>query len=151
MKNEAVKLYIKKGTTIEILFLDGTTRKYDVLSLVDKYPQLSQLKNRKLFLNGKLFGWGGVIWNDNLDLDAEVVYEDGEIVESEECSSEIILGYIIKKERLKKELTQLQLSRIINMDQSDLSKIENGKLCPSLSTIKRIAKGLNTQIHLDIF
>ena len=151
MKNEAVKLYIKKGTTIEILFLDGTTRKYDVLSLVDKYPQLSQLKNRKLFLNGKLFGWGGVIWNDNLDLDAEVVYEDGEIVESEECSSEIILGYIIKKERLKKELTQHQLSRIINMDQSDLSKIENGKLCPSLSTIKRIAKGLNTQIHLDIF
>ena len=151
MKNEAVKLYIKKGTTIEILFLDGTTRKYDVLSLVDKYPQLSQLKNRKLFLNGKLFGWGGVIWNDNLDLDAEVVYEDGEIVESEECSSEIILGYIIKKERLKKELTQHQLSRLINMDQSDLSKIENGKLCPSLSTIKRIAKGLNTQIHLDIF
>ena len=151
MKNEAVKLYIKKGTTIEILFLDGTTRKYDVLSLVDKYPQLSQLKNRKLFLNGKLFGWGGVIWDDNLDLDAEVVYEDGEIVESEECSSEIILGYIIKKERLKKELTQHQLSRIINMDQSDLSKIENGKLCPSLSTIKRIAKGLNTQIHLDIF
>lgn len=151
MKNEAVKLYIKKGTTIEILFLDGTTRKYDVLSLVDKYPQLNQLKNRKLFLNGKLFGWGGVIWNDNLDLDAEVVYEDGEIVESEECSSEIILGYIIKKERLKKELTQHQLSRIINMDQSDLSKIENGKLCPSLSTIKRIAKGLNTQIHLDIF
>ena len=151
MKNEAVKLYIKKGTTIEILFLDGTTRKYDVLSLVDKYPQMSQLKNRKLFLNGKLFGWGGVIWDDNLDLDAEVVYEDGEIVESEECSSEIILGYIIKKERLKKELTQHQLSRIINMDQSDLSKIENGKLCPSLSTIKRIAKGLNTQIHLDIF
>lgn len=150
MNNEAVKLYLKKGTTIEILFLDGTTRKYDVLSLADKYPQLNQLSNRKLFLKGKLFGWGGVIWNEDLDLDSSVVYDDGVIVEGEDNSSEIILGYIIKKARLKKELTQHQLSEIINIDQSDLSKIENGKLCPSLSTIKRIAKGLNTEITLTI-
>ena len=151
MTNKAIKLYLKKGTTIEILFLDGITKSYDVLKLSKKYPVLNELKDRKLFLKGRLFGWGGVIWNDDIDLDADVVYEDGLTVKSEENSTEIILGYKIKQARLKKELSQEQLSELINIDQSDLSKIENGKLCPSLTTIKRISRGLNTKFNIDVF
>ena len=150
MENRAVKLYLKKGTTVEILFSDGITKRYDVLKLANKYPQLKQLKNRELFLSGKLFGWGGIYWNDDLDLDAEVVYEDGIIVKSEEKSSEIILGYNIKQERLKKNITQAQLSSIVNIDQADLSKIENGNLSPSLSTIKKIVRGLNIKLNVVI-
>lgn len=48
MDNRAIKLYIKKDTTLAILFLDGTTREYDVLLLAKKYPQLNKLKNREL-------------------------------------------------------------------------------------------------------
>lgn len=150
MNNKAIKLYIKNGTNLAILFLDGTTRKYDVLKLANKYPQLNDLKDRKLFKTGRLFGWGGVIWNEDLDLDADVVYEDGEIIESEERACEIIVGYQIKQARLAKELTQKELSDIINIDQADLSKIENGKICPSLSTLKKIARGLKTQISMLI-
>lgn len=150
MNNRAIKLYIKNGTNLAILFLDGTTREYNVLDLANKYPQLNELKDRKLFKSGKLFGWGGVIWNDELDLDADVVYEDGKIIQSEEKACEIIVGYQIKQARLQRELTQKELSEIVDIDQADLSKIENGKMCPSLSTLKKIARGLKTQINMLI-
>lgn len=150
MSNKAVKLYIKNGTNLAILFLDGTTREYNVLDLAKKYPQLNDLKNRKLFKTGRLFGWGGIIWNDDLDLDADVVYEDGKVIQNEEKACEIIVGYKIKQARLEKELTQKELSEIINIDQADLSKIENGKMCPSLTTLKKIARGLKTQISMII-
>ena len=150
MENKAVKLYFDKGTTLRILFSDGITKKYDVLELAKKYTQLNDLKNRKLFLSGKLFGWGGVIWNDDLDLDAEVVYEDGIEIKSEEKASEIILGFQIKQERLKKHITQSELSELVNIDQADLSRIENGNLTPTLSTINKIARGLDIKFNVVI-
>lgn len=150
MENKAVKLYLKKGTTIQILFSDGITKEYDVLELSQKYPELNALKNRKLFNSGRLFGWGGVIWNEELDLDAQVVYEDGITVKSEEKAPEIILGFQIKQARLAKQLSQLELSEIAGIDQADISKIENGRICPSLSTVKRIARGLNTKLNILI-
>ena len=151
MSYKAVKLYLKQDTTIRVLFDDGITKEYDVLSLSKKYPQLNALKDRKLFLKGKLFGWGGVVWNDDLDLDADTIYEDGVTVESEEKATEIILGYNIKQARLKKQLTQEELSQLTKIDQSDISKIESGILCPTLNTLKKIARGLNEVIRINVF
>ena len=151
MSYKAVKLYLKENTTIRVLFDDGITKEYDVLSLANKYPQLNALKDRELFLKGKLFGWGGVIWNEDLDLDADTIYEDGKTVESEENATEIIMGYNIKQSRLKKQLTQEELSKLSKIDQSDISKIENGSLSPTFSTIKKIARGLGEAISIKIF
>lgn len=151
MSHKAIKLYLEQNTTLKVLFEDGITKEYDVLSLSKKYPQLNALKDRRLFLKGKLFGWGGVIWNDDLDLDAETIYEDGLTVESEDKAAEIILGFNIKQARLKKQLTQEELSKLTDIDQSDISKIEKGILCPSLSTIKKIARGLKEVIRINIF
>lgn len=150
MNNKAVKIYFKKGTTLQVLFSDGITKQYDVLLFANKYPQLNKLNNRKLFIKGKLFGTSAIVWNDELDIDVDVIYEDGNIVENADDACEVLLGYQIKQARLKKQLTQFELSNKIDIDQADLSKIENGKLCPSLSTIKRIAKGLNTKITINV-
>ncbi|MBR5341664.1 MAG: helix-turn-helix domain-containing protein [Erysipelotrichaceae bacterium] len=151
MSHKAVKLYLEQNTTLKVLFDDGITKEYDVLSLSEKYPQLNALEDRDLFLKGKLFGWGGVIWNDDLDLDADTIYEDGITVESEDKATEIILGYNIRQARLRKQLTQEELSQLTNIDQSDISKIESGILCPTLSTIKKIARGLNEIIRINVF
>ena len=78
-------------------------------------------------------------------------YEDGITVESEDKATEIILGYNIKQATLKKQLTQEELSKLTNIDQSDISKIEKGILCPTLSTIKKIARGLNEVIRVNVF
>ncbi len=44
------------------------------------HPQLEALKDRTLFQSGKLVGGYGIIWNDDLDIEAETIYEDGNLV-----------------------------------------------------------------------
>lgn len=50
------------------------------------------------------------------------------------------LGYRIKTFRAKKGYTQEQFCNIINLDQSNLSNIENGKTFPDIVTLYSIIK-----------
>ena len=51
--------------------------------LFSKYPQLKQLEDRSLFLSGKMLGAYGIVWSDELDIETETIYEDGETVRHE--------------------------------------------------------------------
>ena len=149
---QAIKLVLKEGTTFDLYFLDGVVKRYDILSLADKFPQLNGLKDRKLFLQGKLIGWGGVTWNDELDVSSETVFEEGIDVSSEYDDIEnAVIGYKIKQRRLELNLSQQQLADLIGIDQSDLSKIEKGIANPSVKMLTRIANGLNNKLSIDIF
>ena len=142
---KAIKLIIKENTNFDLFFIDGSVKRYDILSLSDKFPQLNELKNRKLFLKGHLIGWSGVFWNDELDVSSETVYEDGIDVTNEYDDTDImniIIGYKIKEKRLQQELSQEELASKSGIDQSDLSKIERGTMNPSIKMLKKIASGL---------
>ena len=119
MEQDAVKLYLKEGTVIEVLFDDGITKRYDMERLFAKYPWVPSLKDRSLFLKGRLLGWGSIVWNDEIDVDAETVYDCGETVVSPLDAEQIVFGYRLKKARLKAELTQEELSERTGVDQSD--------------------------------
>ena len=148
---ESIKLVLKEGTTFDLYFIDGTVKRYDILSLADKFPQLNALKDRNLFLQGKLFGWSGVIWNDDLDIESETVYEEGIDVSIEYDDIDIVVfGYKIKNRRLELGLTQIELAKIIGIDQSDLSKIEKGLANPSFKMMKRIANALDSKLTINI-
>ena len=148
---EAIKLVLKEGTTFDLYFLDGVVKRYNILSLAKKFPALNALKDRKLFEQGKLLGWGGVVWNDELDVSSETVYEDGKDVTKEyDDIDSVVLGYKIKVKRTIRLMTQEELARKIGIDQSDLSKIEKGTANPSLKTLSRIAKGLDSKLTFDI-
>lgn len=54
------------------------------------------------------------------------------------------VGQNIRRERKKKKLTLEALSRKTGILKPNLSRIENGKVTPSLTTIKRIAAALKT-------
>lgn len=54
-----------------------------------------------------------------------------------------LLGDNIKYYRKQKNIQQSELAAIIGIDQANLSKIENGKTDLVLSSIKKIADGLN--------
>lgn len=59
------------------------------------------------------------------------------------------LGEIIKKNREKKELSQIKVSELIPMNQSNYSKIERDLQEPNIFQLKRIAEILNVSIdHL---
>lgn len=52
------------------------------------------------------------------------------------------LGENIRKIRIKKGMTQIDLCRKLEVDRAYMSKIENGKKNPTLSTIEHIAEVL---------
>lgn len=148
---KAIKLVLKEGTTFDLYFLDGIVKRYDILSLADKFPQLNALKDRKLFEKAKLLGWGGVIWNDELDISSETVFEDGLDVTNEYDDVEsVVFGYKIKEKRIQLHLSQQELAEKVGIDQSDLSKIEKGISNPSLKMISRIADGLNLKASISL-
>ena len=150
-KVTAIKLVLKENTTFDIYYLNGVVKRYDILSLANKFPQLSQLKDRKLFLKGHLLGWSVVVWNDELDIDTETPYYDGVDVTNEYDDIEnAIIGYKIKEKRLKLNLSQSQLAEKIGIDQSDLSKIEKGNANPSIKTIQKIVSGLDSKLSIII-
>ena len=80
MFHKAIDLKFLTGTTLEVTFQDGAVKEYDMRALFSKYPQLKALENRDLFLSGKLIGAYGIIWNDDLDLETETIYEEGKTV-----------------------------------------------------------------------
>lgn len=148
---KAVKLVLKEGTTFDLYFNDGLVKRYDILSLSDKFPQLNVLKDRNLFKKGFLMGWSGVVWNDELDVDCETVYEEGEDVTNQyDDIDNILIGFRIKEKRLKLGLTQEELAKKIGIDQSDLSKIEKGTANPTIKMIKRIADSLDSKISFQL-
>ena len=149
--NMAIKLVIKDGTNFDLYFVDGVVKRYNILLLSDKYPQLNALKDRELFIKGKLIGWGGVMWNEELDVSSETVYKEGIDVSLEYDDIEnVVVGYLIKQKRLELELSQDELAAKTGIDQSDLSKIEKGNYNPSIKLLSRIAAGLNSKININL-
>lgn len=84
MFHQAIGLRLLEGTSLEVCFQDGEVKQYDMKKLFPKYPQLRQLENRSVFLMGRLVGTYGIVWTDDLDIEIETIYEDGETVREEE-------------------------------------------------------------------
>lgn len=150
MLHKAIKLEYREGTTLELTFQDGKVKRYDMSSLFSKYPQLEALKDRTLFTSGKLLGPYGIVWNDDLDIEAETIYEDGETVREEKPAAFVMVGEAVAAARAKKGLSQKELSDLTGIDQSDLSKIERGIANPSVNTLNRIAKALDAKLLISI-
>lgn len=147
---KAVKVHLDEGTTMRVLFSDGVTKRYDIMQLAKRFPQLKALKDRKLFLKGRIESWDGVMWNDELDVSSDTIYEDGKTVDTEIGDLAALLGFHIKEFRLYADLTQEELAKKVHIDQGDLSRIEKGTANPSIKTIARILNGLNANLNIRI-
>ena len=56
------------------------------------------------------------------------------------------LGKNLKMLRLKRKLSQGELSKSLNVDRAYISNIENGTMNPTLSTLEKIAQALKVSI-----
>ena len=72
-----------KNYKLSVQFSEGVTKKYDVKPLFDRYEVFNNLKDEKLF-NKVHVGQGGygIIWNDEIDLSCDELYENGKIVKT---------------------------------------------------------------------
>ena len=150
MLHKATRLSYGEGTTLELTFQDGKVKRYNMSALFSKYPQLEALKNRTLFISGKLMGSYGIVWNDDLDIEAETIYEDGETIREEKPIVFMMVGNAVAAARAQRGLSQKELSEISGIDQSDLSRIERGIANPSVNTLNRIAQALDANLHISI-
>ncbi len=150
MFHKATELRLLEGTALEVLFQDGYVKRYDMRTLFSKYPQLKQLEDRDLFLSGKLMGAYGIVWNDELDIEAETVYEEGETVRREALTIHHASAHAVAAARAEAGISQKQLAALTGIDQSDISKIERGVANPSVATLDRIAEALGGQLCITI-
>jgi len=149
MFHKAIDVKFLEGTTLEMTFQDGKVIRYDMADLYWKYPQLKELENRKLFTSGKLMGMYGIIWNEDLDIEAETIYEDGKTVRTEKGAENSIIGDAVIAARAHKEITQKDLANLTGISQGDISKIERGISNPTVGTLKRIAEALDTTLTIS--
>lgn len=150
MFHKAIDLKFKEGTILEMTFQDGLVKQYDMAVLFEKYPQLKALENRELFLSGKLMGMYGIVWNDDLDIEAETIYEDGITVRQEKPAENIAIGEVVMSARAEKGFTQKELARASGINQADISKIEKGIANPTVTTLKRIASALGMKLQVSL-
>ncbi len=68
---------------ISIQFSEGITKIYNVKELIEKNPMFKNLKNEELFYNVEVdVGGYGIIWNDDIDISCDELYEKGETIET---------------------------------------------------------------------
>lgn len=150
MFHKAIHLEFLDGTAMAVTFLDGAVKKYDISAMFSKYPQLEALKDRDLFLSGRLMGAYGIMWTDELDLETETIYEDGETIETKPIHIQKASSQAVLSARAKAGLSQKELSELTGIDQSDISKIERGVANPSVATLERIAAALGGRLSIAI-
>ncbi len=150
MFHKAIELKLLEGTSLEVAFQDGIVKRYDMGALFQKYPQLKQLEDRDLFLSGRMMGAYGIVWNDDLDIETETIYEDGVTVREERFVIHNASAHAVAAARAAAGISQKQLAALTGIDQSDISKIERGIANPSVATLDRIANALGGQLMISI-
>ena len=133
-------------------FEDGVFKTYDIRQLTGKYPSFRILEEDPAFFGKvKIDGSGfGVVWNDELDIEAETVYEDGITVRTVRPAGSLVAGEAVAAARARKGISQMELAEATGIDQSDISKIERGVANPSVGTLSRIAEALDGTLVVSI-
>ena len=92
----------------------------------------------------------GIVWNDDLDIEVETIYAEGDTVRTEELSISAASAHAVAAARATAGISQKKLAALSGIDQSDISKIERGVANPSVSTLDRIAKALGGRLSITI-
>ena len=151
MSHQIQSATMLNNTIIQAKFMGGEIVQYDIQNLFPIFPQFKiLLHDTSLALNLHTDTGGyGVSWNDDLDLDAETIWENGTIIRIESIDIVQCVAASLARAREYAHLTQKQLSEKTGIYQSDISKIERGNANPSLSTLKRLAAAMNMQLKIE--
>lgn len=150
MHPKAISAKMNEDTLIEVTFQDGMVKQYDMSALFGKYPQLKALEDRSLFYQGRLQGFYGIVWNDDLDIDVGTIYEKGITVRQEPPFPCIAAGDAVLAARASRGMTQKELSLLTGIDQADISRIEKGIANPTVGTLSKIASALDGVLRITI-
>ena len=147
MNNLIVKIEPKEEMILIATFADGEVVSFDVKTLFEKYPVFHALEDEELFNSVVIDGLGyGISWNDDLDLSSDGIYNKGSHIDKVDPEIKLIVGQAIADARNEKGMSQRDLASKTGIIQAEISKIEQGKGNPTLTTLQKIAKSLGTTI-----
>ena len=64
---------------LKVEFCSGEIKKYDIKKLTEKYEIFKKLKDKEAFNQVKVdIGGYGIIWDDDIDLSSEEIWQHGE-------------------------------------------------------------------------
>lgn len=151
MTHKIVSVKSMKNYILLVCFQNGIEKTYNVRNLYPMFPQFEVFENDANLFNQVQVDVGGygVSWNDDLDLDAEDIWQDGIEVGRKEIDITSLLAESLAQAREFVGMTQKQLSEATGICQADISKIERGLANPSLSTLKRLADGMGLKIKIE--
>ena len=151
MTHKIVSVKPMKNFVLLVGFQNGIEKTYDMRSLYPIFPQFEVFENDVDLFNQVQVDMGGygVSWNDDLDLDANDIWEDGVEVGKKEMDIVSLLAENLTRAREIAGMTQKQLSESTGIYQADISKIERGLANPSLSTLKRLADGMGVKLRIE--
>lgn len=126
-------------------FSDGSTRIFDFNPLLDT-KIFEPLKNPVLFSKAKI-ECGTVVWNDDLDISPEHLYENSTIIDSPNHTyNQFIYDFI--QQRKSNNMTQHDLATACNLPQSAIARIENKSSSPQLNTLLKIIDILGCELKI---
>lgn len=145
------KVRVIEDRILRVIFQSGQAVDYNVRDLCPNYPQFKKLvRNNNLFQQVQVDTGGyGISWNDELDLSAEEIWENGKrVFEREEFDVYHKLATNLIEAREEKHMTQRQLAEACGVYQADISKIERGLANPSVSTLNKLAEAMNMELNV---
>ena len=137
---------------ILVVFRNGIEKIYDVRTLYAQLPQFEIFEDDIVLFEQVRVDTGGygISWNDELDLSADELWENGaETGRVENVDVMMALAENLSSMRKSVGMTQVQLSKKTGIDQADISKIERGLANPSLLTLKRLADGMGVELRIE--
>ncbi len=151
MTHKIVSVKPMENFVLLVGFQNGIEKTYDIRTLYPVFPQFKVFENDVDLFNRVQVDMGGygISWNDDLDLDAEDIWEDGIEVSKKEVDVVDLLAENLIGARDIVGMTQKQLSESTGIYQADISKIERGLANPSLSTLKRLADGMGLKLRIE--
>lgn len=141
-----------ENTVLLVCFQNGIEKIYDLKMLYNVFPQFKIFEtDKQLFNSGKVdVGGYGISWNDDLDLDAEEIWENGtETGKQNKLDTLTLLAENLSKAREISGITQKELAKTTGIYQSDISKIERAKANPSVKLLEQLADGMNMEIKIE--
>ena len=151
MYNRLTSISFEENLIIMAKFNDGKIVSYNIRQLYDQFPIFKELENDPLLFNNGIIAPGGcgIIFNDEIDIACEELYENGTLISQEKVEDlNLQIGNLFSLEREKKGITQSELAKITNIHQAEISKIERGIGNPSIKTLERLAEGLGLRLEL---
>ena len=133
-------------------FADGKFKQFDLKPLMDKYPPFATLKDVDgLYEQAKIDAGGyGIVWNDDLDISAEGIYEKGVVCAAPDDVEKYRQSFLsaLTKARQEAGLSQKQLEILSGVAQPCIARTEKGATDPKLSTLLKMLEPLGLTLSI---